>query len=29
MLDAIDTHEGIAQAALDKAYDSNAIAPSW
>jgi transposase len=25
MLDAIDTREGIAQAAMDKAYDSNAI----
>ena len=25
MIDALDTHERIAQAAMDKAYDSNAI----
>jgi transposase len=25
LIDAIDTREGIAQAAMDKAYDSNAI----
>lgn len=25
MIDALDTREGIAQAAMDKAYDSNAI----
>jgi transposase len=29
LIDALDTREGIRQAAMDKAYDSNAIRAKW